>query len=535
MITKAIALQPRVNRRSFLALSGAALALGAAYRWMPSTYAQDYEPSAFLAADTVHDISIEMDRQTFEEMVTEYQNSGDKLWIEGTVTINGSVYEQSGLRLKGNSSLATLLGGSISVGGNGGGGNFNPNDDTMVGTDATPAAGDTTATTGRGGFNMGGNGGETVDPTTVDPVTLPWLIKLDEYVQDQEHEGMTQMVIRSNNSETSLNEAVALNLLDKAGLASQQAAMVRFVANDSEPDLRLAIENPKNKWMKAHFPEDGLLFKAEAGGDWSYRGDNWEDYADIAFDLEAGDTGDDAEDYVPLISFLDFLNNSEDADFIAELPDRLQIKQFAIYLAMMDLIGNTDDIDGAGNNSYLYWNRSEDQFTVVPWDMNLAFGGMGMMGQGGGQNGQFPTGQGDFTIDGTPVAEMTGNFPQVTNADGTPIAGEMGTFPQMTNADGTPVTMTDRAGMGNQAGFPGGNGGGFGGGNILVTRFLANDEWSTLKTDTSTTLQADLFTSGVAQGILDQWVALLEEQATDMVSVDTIEQEASSIASFFQG
>lgn len=509
MTTKEIVLPSRFSRRSFLAFSGAALALSATSHSMRLAYAQDYTPSAFLAADTVHDISVEMDRQTFEDMVTEYQSSGDKLWIGGTVTINGAVYEQSGLRLKGNSSLSMLLGGPVSVGG------MRPEGDTVVVTNATPATGDDNRD--RGGFNTSGTS-SSVDPATVDPVTLPWLIKLDEYVDDQNHEGMTQLVIRSNNSETSLNEAVALNLLDKAGLASQQAAMVRFVVNDSAPDLRLAIENPKGKWMKAHFPEDGLLFKSEAGGDWSYRGDDWEDYTDIAFDLEAGDTGDDAADFAPLISFLDFLNNSEDADFNAALPDRLQIEQFAIYLAMMDLISNSDDIDGPGNNSYLYWNRSEDDFTVVPWDMNLAFGGMGMMGQGGdGQRGQFPTGPGEFTINGTPVA------------------GEMGTFPtNITNPDGTPVVMTEPAGMGDRTGFPGGNGGGgFGGGNILVARFLANEEWSTLRDDTSATLQADLFDSGVAQEILDQWVALLEAQAIDLVSADTIEQEASAIASFF--
>ncbi|MCO5215396.1 MAG: CotH kinase family protein [Thermomicrobiales bacterium] len=510
MTTTTAALPYRLNRRTLLALSGAAMALGSTRRFIQPLSAQEFEPSAFLAADTVHDISIEMDLQEFQDMVVAYQENGDKLWIEGTVTINGSVYEQSGLRLKGNSSLATILGGSIGRGGGGmEGGDF------TFPTDATPMAGGNTRT---GGFNPGG----TVDPASVDPVTLPWLIKLDEYVKDQEHEGMTQLVIRSNNSETSLNEAVALNLLDKAGLASQQAAMVRFVANGSEPQLRLAIENPKGKWMKAHFPADGILFKSEAEGNWSYRGENYEDYLKIAFDLEAGDTGDDAADFVPLIDFLDFLNNAEDDVFIDELPDRLEIELFAVYLAMMDLIGNTDDIDGPGNNSYLYWNRSTDVFTVVPWDMNLAFGGFGMMGRGDGGNTGFPGGQ--FP------GGNSGEIPELFNADGTPVSLEDLGIPTM---DGT-GTMGNRTMPDGQTGFPGGNGGGFGGGNPLVNRFLANEEWSTLRDTTSETLRTDLLQSGVAAGILDQWVALLEQEATDLVSLDTIEQEASSIAAFFE-
>ena len=127
---------------------------------------------------------------------------------------------------------------------------------------------------------------------------LPWLIRLDKFVDGQSHEGITDLVIRSNHSATSLNEAVALDLLAAAGLASQQAAAVRFTVNDSAPALRLAIELPNDAWMAVRFPEGGLLYKAEAGGDWSYRGDDPADYKDV-FDLEAADTGDDAADFQP--------------------------------------------------------------------------------------------------------------------------------------------------------------------------------------------------------------------------------------------
>ena len=33
-----------------------------------------------------------------------------------------------------------------------------------------------------------------------------------------------------------------------------------------------------------------------------------------------------------------------------------------------------DDIDGPGNNSYLFWDSATGMFTVVAWDHNLAFG-----------------------------------------------------------------------------------------------------------------------------------------------------------------
>ena len=114
--------------------------------------------------------------------------------------------------------------------------------------------------------------------------------------------GCIEFVIRSNHSETALNEALSLDLLSKAGLASQAAAYIRFTANDSEPRLRIAIENPDDIWLDAHFSEDGTLFKSEAEGNWSYRDENWESYVE-SFDLEAGGGDDDAENYAPLIAF----------------------------------------------------------------------------------------------------------------------------------------------------------------------------------------------------------------------------------------
>jgi spore coat protein CotH len=258
-------------------------------------------------------------------MIDTYAATGDKEWIEATVTIDGATYEQVGLRLKGNSSLRGL---------------------------------------------GGDRAGEASTISADDPAGLPWLIRFDKYVEGQNHEGLYDLVIRSNNTETSLNEAVALDLLELAGLASQDAIAVAFSVNGNEPTLRLAIEHPDDVWMDANFADDGALYKAESTGDYSYRGDNPEAYDEV-FDQEAGK---DNEDLAPLIEFLDFINSSDAAAFNAELTDHLDIESFATYLAIQELIDNFDDINGPGNNSYLYYDSETEVFTVVAWDHNLAFG-----------------------------------------------------------------------------------------------------------------------------------------------------------------
>ena len=277
----------------------------------------------------VHTISVKFAQEDYDAMIEAYKSSGVKDWIDAAVTIDGTTYQNAGMRLKGNSSIRGLKDG-----------------------------------------RTGGPGGNV---SAADPETLPWLVRLDKYVDGQNHDGITDLVLRSNTWKTSLNEAVSLELLEMAGLASQKAIAVSFTVNGSDAVLRLATENPEDVWMAEHFSGSGALYKAESTGDYSYRGDDPDAYADV-FDQEAGK--DDA-DLTPLIQFLDFINNADQASFADTLPQLLDIRSFATYLAMEELIGNFDDIDGPGNNSYLHYDLASGSFTVVPWDHNLAFGGMG--------------------------------------------------------------------------------------------------------------------------------------------------------------
>ncbi|HVR78066.1 MAG TPA: CotH kinase family protein, partial [Acidimicrobiia bacterium] len=352
--------------------------------------------------------------------------------------VDGETYESAGMRLKGNSSLRGL---------------------------------------GGGGVGGPGPGGDSVD--TSQPEDLPWLIKLDKFIENQNHQGVSDFVVRSNNSETALNEAVALELLELAGLASQDAIYASFSVNDSTPTLRLVIEHPDDTWMTENFDPGGALYKAEASGGYQFRGSDPAAYDDV-FDQEAGA---DNADLSPLIEFLDFANNSDDDTFNEEIADRLDIDEFATYLAMQELIGNFDDIDGPGNNSYLYYDSATGMFTVVAWDHNLAFGGFGGGGVPGGGRG----------------------FPGGGEGDG--LGGQ------------------DEDGLGEL-----GRGGSGPGGNVLVERFLANDEWNALYEQKLADLTEQLIDSGTAQQVLQGWVDLLSSEATDLVSESTVEQEADQIA-----
>lgn len=427
----------------------------------------------------VHEISVEFFEADYEAIVETYAETGEKDWISATVTIDGVTYPDVGMRLKGNSSLR--------------------------------------------GLGEEGSEGEPVGRASADePENLPWLIRLDKYVDGQNHEGVVELVIRSNNSETSLNEAVALEVLELAGLATQQAIAVAFRVNGSDATLRLAIEHPDDAWMADNFDADGALYKAESTGDYRYRGEDPDAYEEV-FDQEAGD---DNADLTPLIEFLAFLGESDDATFASELDDWLDVEAFATYLAVQDLIDNFDDIAGPGNNSYLYYDTDTGVFTVVAWDHNLAFGALGDRGlPGGGEgagagppDGDLPAPGGFEPPEGGPSGELPEGGPPAVGG-----AGQGGFQPPAGDLSG---------GFGGDAGPAGALGeGGPALGNVLRDRFLAVDEFRAMYEEALAELRISLFESGEVAAVLDAWVDVLE--ATDLVDAATVQQEAADIAAYF--
>ena len=67
--------------------------------------------------DVVHSISINIDDDDYNTMINTYKQTGEKEYFHADVTIDGVTVENVGIRLKGNASLRSALGG------NGGGGN----------------------------------------------------------------------------------------------------------------------------------------------------------------------------------------------------------------------------------------------------------------------------------------------------------------------------------------------------------------------------------------------------------------------------
>ena len=56
-------------------------------------------------ASQVHEFSVEVDQTDLASMPQTYLSTGNKKWLRARVTIDGTVFEDAGIKLKGNSSL----------------------------------------------------------------------------------------------------------------------------------------------------------------------------------------------------------------------------------------------------------------------------------------------------------------------------------------------------------------------------------------------------------------------------------------------
>jgi spore coat protein CotH len=205
----------------------------------------------------------------------------------------------------------------------------------------------------------------------------------------------------------------------------------------------------------------------------------------------------------PLIEFLDFVNNASDEEFAAASP-----------------IGSTSRLrhvprDRGVARQLRRHRRSRQQLlpvlrrddgvaTVVAWDHNLALTGgfPGAVGGGGGA-GAVPGG-GDQQGQPGPVGP-DGGLPLPEGCE-LPDGFDPGAVP------------------GGGAGGPS-----FGGGNPLVDRFHEVDAFEALYQQALVDVRASLFDSGTASDLLETEAQVLRDQASDLVDVATIDDEAASV------
>jgi spore coat protein CotH len=359
----------------------------------------DYTNSIDLFDDTVvHTIQIIMDEEDYQTMLSTYQQTGEKDYFHADVIIDGVRVNNVGIRLKGNASLQTAVGGRMGMGGGnrqfGGGampeiGNLPqaPADGAMPGQGnrSQPPAGMELPDTGNLPQPPAGvqlpqdvlpfNGG--ASPQAAGETKIPLMIKFNEFVSGQTYHGYTSFAIRTYGTSydaAMLQEPVTNAMFRLAGLPAPLTAYAGVSLNDDAEQLFVISEVINQTYLDHNFSySGGILYKAELGSTLSYQGDDPSAYSD-SFTQQ---TRVNDADLAPLIEFMRFLSESDDATFESGLPEYLDVDSFATYLALCSLLVNNDSIIGMNNNYYLYYDDVAERFTLLYWDGNESLSKLG--------------------------------------------------------------------------------------------------------------------------------------------------------------
>ncbi|KAA0920579.1 CotH kinase family protein [Streptomyces apricus] len=364
-----------------------------------------------------HTIQLAYQQTDFDKMMKEFKEDGTKDYIEADLTIDGVHLNDVGIRLKGNSTLSSLRGNRGMPGGGrdlpegvqgapagGAPGGAAGDGDGAGGGGGAPKGGGTGGADAKGGGTggMGGMGGMIqYNLSAQKPEELPWLVKIDEYVEGRAYQGEREISLRpGSNGQVPLNEALSLSLTDRSGQKAERYAFTELKVNNRPAAARLMVEAPDTDYAEDIDGGDGVMYKARAGGSFEYRGDDPSDYESSFKQLNKKGS----QDLEPVMKFIKWVNSASDEEFAKNLDTYVDVDSLASYVASQNLLLNFDDMAGPGKNYLLWYDLDTKKFSVLGWDYNLTFSGDATTGPDDsvGMGGGMPGGMGGGMPEGAP-------------------------------------------------------------------------------------------------------------------------------------
>ncbi|CAM4479967.1 CotH kinase family protein [Paenibacillus typhae] len=192
-------------------------------------------------------------------------------------------------------------------------------------------------------------------------------ISFDEYVS-QNLFGITKINLNNNYSDASyMREFLTYELAETMGLPTPKYSFVNIYVNDELKGFYLAVEQIGDAYLERNFGNSyGALYKGVMtgqGSDLTWLGDDASLYTGL--EMKSEKSNDDI-----LLDMLDELNNGTDYEKYINVDNALG------YIALNAVTGNMDSYLGSNKQNY-YLYEDDGVFSILPWDYNMAFGGLG--------------------------------------------------------------------------------------------------------------------------------------------------------------
>ncbi|MFD2916146.1 CotH kinase family protein [Psychroserpens luteus] len=222
----------------------------------------------------------------------------------------------------------------------------------------------------------------------------PFHIELDTYV-DQDYQGYTDIKLANVMFDPSfVRETVAYNIVNQY-MDAPEANYANVYVNGTLIGLYTNTESISKKFVNKHFnsndnaffscsPPDGAGPQSTNLPNLAYLGTNSASYDD-AYEIKSDDDTDPTvavAHWDDLIELTNILNND-----ITNIETVLDVDMAIWMLAFDNVMVNLDSYIGQFKQNYYLYKDNNGQFKPVVWDLNMSFGTFAMTGESGGGPG----------------------------------------------------------------------------------------------------------------------------------------------------
>ena len=207
----------------------------------------------------------------------------------------------------------------------------------------------------------------------------PFKVDFNRYVSGQHFHGVKKLNFANSLWDPSMmREVLGYDTFAAVGCPASRTSHIKLyvsVPGIYERELfgvYIAIEQVDKVYLADRFSNNGgNLYKAAMwGADLKWLGGESAPYREC-YEKKTNEAEDDWSD---LIHFIDVLNNTDSASFKIEIEKVFNVDGFLSYLAANTALSNLDSVAGRNCNFYLYNNPATGKFEFIPWDLNEAFG-----------------------------------------------------------------------------------------------------------------------------------------------------------------
>jgi hypothetical protein len=274
------------------------------------------ESNALFDGSRVRDFRFTIDGQDWWDRVLETAKTGDNL--EADLEVDGALYPRVGLRIKGSSSAM------------------------------------------------------------VRSIKKPFNLKMNAFRDGQTLYGCTTLNFNNGAYDPTLTREKISYEIFRHYIPTPRSTYARVHLNGEYWGIYLLVEQINRSMLQQWFANaDGPRFKGDApdgtslgSSQLNWLGDSVADY-ESNYELK---TSAVAGAWERLISLIDNLNHTTDNAFQETIENRIHVDRALWYMALNNIVVNTDDYVGAGHNYYLYFDPADQRMNILPWDLNESFG-----------------------------------------------------------------------------------------------------------------------------------------------------------------